>query len=76
LVLILIKKIEEIPSKVKYLNLDCNDFDIIENLPNNIEELELGLNFNLELNNLPNSIKVIKFNKDSYYDKELNNLHP
>ena len=45
-----------------------------ENLPNSIEELNLGYYFYLELDNLPNSIKIIKFNSESKYDNELNNL--
>ena len=48
--------------------------NLIENLPNSIEELNFGLYFYLELNNLPNSIKIIRFNEESYYKKELTNL--
>jgi hypothetical protein len=63
-----------IPSNLKYLNIDSNNPDIIENLPNSIEELELGTHFNLELNNLPNSVHTIRFNVNSNYNHELNNL--
>ena len=44
------------------------------NIPNSIEELYLGRKFDLELNNLPNSIKILSFDKESEYKKELNNL--
>jgi hypothetical protein len=43
-------------------------------LPDSIEELEFGYYFNLELNDLPSSIKKIIFNKQSDYNKPLNNL--
>jgi hypothetical protein len=67
------KKVD-IPLKLKYLKLECNNLYLIENLPNNVEELELGEYFDLELNNLPNSVRIIKFHRNSIYDKELNNL--
>ena len=60
---------------IKYLEIDCNNIDIIENLPNSVEEIEFDYYFDLELFNLPNSIKKISFigyyNK---YNKELNCL--
>ena len=59
---------------VKYLNLNCNNINLIENLPNSIEEIELGNNFNLELLNLPNSIKKICLCYYGRYNKELNCL--
>jgi hypothetical protein len=43
-------------------------------LHDSIEKLEFGYDFNLELNDLPSSIKKIIFNKQSNYDKPLNNL--
>jgi hypothetical protein len=43
-------------------------------LPNSIEELELGYYFDFELNDLPSSIKKIVFQKNSKYNKPLNNL--
>jgi hypothetical protein len=64
----------EIVSNIKNLTIDCNNINLIENLPSTIEELNFGVNFHLELNHLPNSIKIIKFKKNSYYNKELNNL--
>ena len=59
---------------IKYIQIDCNNIDIIDNLPNSIKEIEFGYNFGLELQNLPNSIKKISFHPDSRYDKELNCL--
>ena len=64
----------DIPPNIKILKLDCNNIHIINNLPNGVEELVLLYYFNLELNDLPNSIKIISFDSDSSYDKELNNL--
>ena len=59
---------------IKYLQIDCNNIDIIENLPNSIEEIIFGSRFNLELQNLPNSIKKISFDYYGDYDKKLNCL--
>ena len=59
---------------IKYLQIDCNNIDIIENLPNSIEEIIFGMWFNLKLQNLPNSIKKISFYYDSRYNNELNCL--
>ena len=64
----------DIQTNVKILKLDCNNKKIIDYLPNSIEELYLGYNFDLELNDLPNSIKILLFDCDSKYNKELNNL--
>jgi hypothetical protein len=64
----------EIHSNIKILTINCNNINLIENLPSSIEELYFDVHFYLELNHLPNSIKIIKFNKNSYYNKELNNL--
>ena len=64
----------DIPSNIKILKLNCNNVHIINNLPNGVEELVLGYNFNLDLNDLPNSIKIISFDPNSFYYKELNNL--
>jgi len=63
-----------IPPNIKKLNLNYNNINLIDNLPNGIEELEFGCSFNLPLTNLLNSIKIISFNVNSKYDKELNNL--
>ena len=63
----------EIPYNIKYLNLNCNNQNIVENLPNSIVELVLCYDFDLELNNLPTSIKKISI-RNPNYNKELNNL--
>ena len=59
---------------IKYLQIDCNNIDVIENLPNSVEEIKFGEYFGLELQNLPNSIKKISFYYDSKFNKELNCL--
>jgi hypothetical protein len=64
----------DIPLNIKILYLNCNNRYIIDYLSNNIEELYFGKNFDLELNDLPSSIKKIIFNKQSIYNKPLNNL--
>jgi hypothetical protein len=64
----------DIPSNIKVLKLNCNNVHITNNLPNGIEVLYLDKWFNLELNDLPSSIKIISFEPNSRYDKELNNL--
>ena len=37
---------------VQFLELECNNVNIIDYLPDIVEEFIMGLNFNLELNNL------------------------
>ena len=54
--------------------MNCNNRKITDYLPNTIEELYLGCNFDLELNDLPSSIKILSFDNNSYYNKDLNNL--
>ena len=66
------QKFFEIPYRIKYLKLGCNNKYIIDNIPNNVEELDYG--FNLELNNLPTSIIKLTFQKYCKYNKELNCL--
>ena len=63
-----------IPYSVKILKLNCNNRKITDYLPNTIEELYLDKNFNLDLNDLPSSIKILSFNSESDYNKDLNNL--
>ena len=63
-----------IPLNIEKLKLDCNNINLIKNLLNSIVKLEFCYCFDLELNNLQNSIKILLFDKDSCYCKELNNL--
>jgi len=63
-----------IPSNIKKLKLDCDNIKLIEKLPNSIVELEFDYYFVIPLTNLQNSIKIISFNVNSKYNKELNNL--
>lgn len=57
-----------------YFKLIFSNYDNLE-IPLNIKILTMDCNnFNLELNDLPSSIRVIKFDKNSNYNKELNNL--
>jgi len=46
-----------LPFRVQFLEVRCNNINIIDYLPDSVEELVLGSYFNLELNNLPSSIK-------------------
>ena len=46
-----------LPFNVKYLNIDCDNVNIIDYLPDSVEELVFGSDFNLESNDLPSSIK-------------------
>jgi hypothetical protein len=42
--------------------------------PNTIKELYLNYHFDLDLNDLPSLIKILSFDGDSEYKKDLNNL--
>ena len=63
-----------ISPNIKYLKLNCNNVYIINSLPNSVAELELDEDFHLGLDNLPTSIKILRINKKSYYNVDLNCL--
>ena len=62
-----------LPFSVQFLELDCNNINIIDYLSDNVEELVLGYNNILELNDLPSSIKKLVI-KNEDYNQELNCL--
>ena len=58
---------------IKYLNINCNNTDLIENFPNSLEEIIFGKNFIQPIYKFPNKIKRLVFLHDNY-NQDLNNL--
>lgn len=51
---------------IKYLNIDCNNYEIVDNMTNCIRYFDGHCSFRLPLNNVPNSLKKIKINNWGY----------